>query len=312
MLDLKLNSKIMNTHKTVIYKVFLSVCLLLSLGGCSDYLDQIPEEKLSEVNLFKSKDDVIKVLTQIYSTYASPHDLRSYLGLGDEADYNWSNYAPSYRDLGQYSQSALIYDYWDDYYKAIRTAIYFINRIDECKDEKLTEDERKWWKGEAYFLEAYYYFLLLSEYGPVPIVDRLYDNNDLVKLMEEGISRNTFDECVNYIDGLLVKAIDNLDLFYTSSSTERAGRASKCSAWFLRSRLWLYAASPLYNGMKDVNGKSFSQLMVKDKTGKDLISTTFDNNKWKKAMDITEEAIQVCKSANLGLYKPGITTSITS
>ncbi len=293
------------------YKLFTLFSLILVFGSCSDFLDQVPEEKLSEANLFESKDDVIKVLTQAYSYYYSTIEFNSNCGLAsDECDYNWTNYDPSKKDMGQYSQSSLIYNHWAGFYKQIRTTQYFIDRIDECQDEKLTEDERSWWKGEACFLQAYYYFLLLQQYGPVPVVDKIYDGNDLTAIMAEGLPRSSFDNCVNTIDSLLVQAIDRLDLFYTSSSTERAARASKASAWFLRSRLWLYAASPLYNGMTSPEGKSYAFLNPQDNEGNDLINTTFDNAKWKKAMDITAEAIDVCKSANLGLYEPGVSASV--
>jgi hypothetical protein len=291
-------------------RTFLVVSVV-ALASCSDFLDQVPEEKLSEDNLFKSKDDVVRVLTQAYSFYKSPIEFTEYVGLAaDDADYNWSNYAPYAKDNGQYSQSNQIYNQWGNFYEQIRTCQYFYTRVDECKDDKLSEDERNWWKGEAYFLEAYYYFLLLQQYGPVPIIEKVTNGNDLTDMMKQGVPRAHFDTCVNYIDKLLVKSIDLLDLYYTSSSTERAGRASKCSAWFLRSRLWLYAASPLYNGMSSPDGKNFSKLMPKNDKGEGLISTTFDNNKWKKAMDITKEAIDVCNSASLGLYKPGVTAAI--
>jgi len=293
------------------YKLLALFSLILTLGSCTDFLDQVPEEKLSEANLFESKDDAIKVLTQVYSYYYSTIEFNSNCGLAaDDCDYNWSNYNPSKKDMGQYSQSSLIYNHWSGFYKQIRTSQYFIDRIDECQDEKLTEDERSWWKGEAYFLQAYYYFLLLQQYGPVPVVDKVYNGNDLTAAMAEGLPRSSFDDCVNTIDSLLVQAIDRLDLFYTSSSTERAARASKASAWFLRSRLWLYAASPLYNGMAAPDGKSYAFLNPQDKEGNDLINTTFDNAKWKKAMDITDEAIAICKSANLGLFEPGVSASV--
>ncbi|MGM0621025.1 MAG: RagB/SusD family nutrient uptake outer membrane protein [Bacteroidota bacterium] len=296
-----------------ITKITALFTLLFAWGSCTDYLDQVPEEKLSEANLFESKDDVIKVLTQAYSYHYSTIEFNDNPGLAaDEADYNWSNYAPHYKDNGQYSQSESIYNHWGNFYKQIRTIQYFLSRLDECQDEKLTDDERRWWRGEAYFLEAYYYFLLLQEYGPIPIIDQVYDGNALTEVMAEGVPRSSFDESVTYIDDLLEKAIEHLDLFYTTSSTERAGRASQASAWFLRSRLWLYAASPLYNGMTAPDGQSYQHLMPQDDEGNNLISTSFDNEKWKKAMDITAEAIQVCGSANLGLYKPGVSSSVTN
>lgn len=208
--------------------------------------------------------------------------------------------------MGQYSPSSSIYNHWNSYYNMIRTAQYFLNGIDLCQDEKLTENERVWWKGEAKFLQAYYYFLLISEYGPVPIIDHIYEGAELDAVLNTGLPRASFDDCVNYIDSLLVEAIKDLDLFYIESSPERAGRASQCSAWFLRSRLWLYAASPLYNGMKSAEGKVYTHLAPKGANGESLINSNFDIEKWKKAMDYAKEAIMTARSASRDLYKPGM------
>ncbi|MDD4115656.1 MAG: RagB/SusD family nutrient uptake outer membrane protein [Massilibacteroides sp.] len=293
----------MKTIKIIIF-LFSAIGIF---NSCSDFLDQIPEEKLSEENLFKSKDDVVKVLTQVYSYYKNPIWFRDNPGLAaDEMDCNWSDYDTQKKDMGQYSPSSLIYNHWSNYYNMIRTSQYFLNGIDLCQDEKLTENERTWWKGEANFLQAYYYFLLVSEYGPVPIIDHIYEGKELDEVLNVGLPRATMDECVNYIDSLLEKSIEQLDLFYTVSSPERAARASKCSAWFLRSRLWLYAASPLYNGMQAEDGKSFAHVMPKGPAKEELLSSKFDVAKWKKAMDYSLEAINICRSASRGLYKPGM------
>ena len=82
----------MKAQIKTITKVVIIFGFLFSLGACSDFLDQVPEEKLSEANLFKSKDDVVKVLTQIYSYYKPTIEFNDNCGLAaDEADYNWSN-----------------------------------------------------------------------------------------------------------------------------------------------------------------------------------------------------------------------------
>ena len=285
-------------------RISLLLLAITVFVSCSDFLNQIPEEKLSEENLFKAKDDVIKVLTQVYSYYYSPIDFQSYPGLAcNEADYIWNNYGPHYKDAGQYSASSPIFNHWSRYYQAIRTSLYFLDNVDKCKDVKFRDDERNWWKGEAYFLQAYYYFLLLTAYGPVPIIDRVYTGQDVVDLTESGLPRSGFDDCVEYIDTLLIKSLDYLDLFYTHSTSDRAARASQLSARFLRSRLWLYAASPLYNGMKSPSGTDLSRIAPKDASGESLISTRFDAEKWKKAMDLSLEAIQACRGAGRNLHK---------
>jgi hypothetical protein len=292
-----------------IYKVVFSIIIAsYTLSSCSDFLNQVPEEKLSESNLFVSKDDVISVLTQVYSNTPNPLTISdnntSIPGnSGDEWDLNWNNYNAYYKDLGQYSAANNIFYQWSRYYQSIRLSMYFLNRIDDCKDPKLEEQEREWWKGEAYFLQAYYYFLLLEIYGPVPIIDKVYQPDEIDAAIATGISRATFDECVNHIDWLLTEAYNRLDLFYTFSSTERAGRASKASVKFLQARLWLYAASPLYNGMKHPEtNKDYSYLNPKSVGGEGLIRMTADALKWEKAKQIAQEAIEVCTQAGLKLF----------
>jgi hypothetical protein len=292
-------------------KILTIVLSILSLSACSDFLDQVPDEKLSEDILFVSKDDVIRVLTQIYYNQGNPlgfgeSEVNNIPGTsGDDVDYIWNDYSPYKKDFGQYSPSSPLYKQWQKYYQSIRLTMYFTEKIDTCNDPKLLENEKKWWKGEAYFLEAYYYFMLIQMYGPVPILDRIYAPGEVAATIASGtLSRASFDDCVNHIDALLEKAYEHLDLFYTSSSTERAGRASKASAKFLQARLWLYAASPLYNGMTEpVTNANYSALNPKGVNGESLINANFDVEKWKKAMDMDAEAIRICEQAGRSLYK---------
>ncbi|MDP4157570.1 MAG: RagB/SusD family nutrient uptake outer membrane protein, partial [Bacillota bacterium] len=183
-----------------ITKISLFMLLVFAFSSCNKYLDQVPTEKLNEDVLFNSKDDVVKVLTQIYSYYPSTIDYNNYPGLAaDEADYIWSDNTPGKKDLGQYSPGQAIYNNWSGLYNVIRTSQYFLSRIDECKDEKLTEQERTWWKGEAEFLQAYYYFQLLQEYGPVPLIRKVYSGSELNTAMNAGVPRASVNTMVHYI-----------------------------------------------------------------------------------------------------------------
>jgi hypothetical protein len=287
-----------------INKMFCLLFALFVCASCSDFLDQIPEEKLSEKILFDSKDDVVRVLTQIYYHQTNPMEFTDVPGTsGDDVDYNWNNYSPYKKDVGQYSASSPIFDRWQSYYQSIRLSIYFLDNIENCHDAKLSDEEKRWWTGEVYFLQAYYYYMLLTMYGPVPILDKVYSPEEATGVAESGIPRNSVDNCVNHIDQLLEKAYSLLDVFYTSSSTERAGRASKAAVKFLQARLWLYAASPLYNGMQNpVTKKDYSHLNPKGADQQGLINTTFDAAKWEKAVKVAEEAIRICNEAGRKLY----------
>jgi starch-binding outer membrane protein, SusD/RagB family len=286
-----------------ITKILLFTLLAFAFSSCNKYLDQVPTEKLNEAVLFTSKDDVIKVLTQIYAYYPSTQDYNNYPGLAsDEADYIWSDNTPAKKDLGQYSQGSLIYNNWAGLYNVIRTSQYFLARIDECKDEKLTEQERTWWKGEAEFLQAYYYFSLLQQYGPVPLIRKVYSGSDLDASMSSGVPRASVNTMVHYIDSLCNEATKKLDVTY--SIPDRAGRANGTAATFLRSRLWLYAASPLYNGL--VNPKTAknyaSEMIMKDDKGVNLLNPTLDVEKWDSAKVYAQKAMDLAAIGGYGIY----------
>jgi hypothetical protein len=283
------------------FKLFI-IGLILSTGiSCSDFLDQVPDEQFSNPILFKSKDDAVRVLTQAYSYWLNYMEYRVFMGnASDDLDHNWNDFGPHYKDMGSFGPAdPLEWSHWGDYYEGIRLCQNFLARIDECQDEKLTEQERVWWKGEAEFLQAYYYFLLLQQYGPVIKIDHVYQGNEMEALIEQGLPRAHADTIGAYIDQLLVEAAGKLDITY--SLPGRAGRANASAAWFLRSRLALYLASPLYNGQSSVTnpGKNYAAIIPTNHDDAPLLNTTFDAERWRRAMEITEQAIQV---ANAGSY----------
>lgn len=288
-------------------KIFIYICSLALASGfqaCSDYLDQVPDEQLSNENLYKSKDDVIKGLTQVYSYWDNHLEFANYPGNeGDDLDYNWNNYAPYYWETGQFGPASVQWNRWARFYEAIRASITFQVRLDECDDEKLKDRERQWWRGEAEFLEGYYYFLLLQQWGPVPLIKDIYEGKELDNMIAAGLPRTNADTIAAYIDDKCLKAASRLDTLY--ALPERAGRANVASAWFLRSRLALYMASPLWNGQlsKSNEGKDYSSIVPVNSDGTKLLNTKFDANRWKRAMDISLQAIQIAEKGNYKLLK---------
>lgn len=57
---------------------------------------------------------------------------------------------------------------WGSCYEGIRQASVFILNIDQ--NIKFTEEERADLKAQARFVRAYYYWLLLRKYGPIPLL----------------------------------------------------------------------------------------------------------------------------------------------
>lgn len=102
----------------------------------------------------------------------------------------------------------------------------------------LTQSKRDQYKGEMQFLRAFIHFELVKRYGGIPLAIKSFSLDSLK------IGRNTFEECINFI-------LDDCEDAYTmlpDPNNVVFGRASKGAALALKSRVLLYAASPLYNG----------------------------------------------------------------
>ncbi|MFT4071086.1 MAG: RagB/SusD family nutrient uptake outer membrane protein [Dysgonamonadaceae bacterium] len=174
---------------------------------------------------------------------------------------------------------------WPNYYKGIRKANNFLARQNECKD--LSDNDRREFTGRAYFLLGYYYYLLVQQYGPVPIVTEVYSSDDSVENLSQ--ERNTYDECIEYINECMLKAYD-----YLSDKRELYQQyiPTKYAALAVLSRVWLYAASPWYNGNKFYAGWITT-------SGQHFISQVADNSKWGKSAVASKRLIE---SAKFSLY----------
>ena len=74
-----------------------------------------------------------------------------------------------------------------------------------------------------------------------------------------------------------------------------------CVNWIaakaIKSRLLLYAASPLFNGNSEYYADFKSKL-----DGRNLISQTYDEKKWQRAAIAAREAIDAATAAGYALY----------
>ena len=101
------------------------------------------------------------------------------------------------------------------------------------------------------------------------------------------------EECVEFIVADLDRAIG---LLPDNFPQQEVGRATRVAALALKSRILLYAASPLYNGNTALQA-------FQDSTGLQMFPQTYDAEKWRIAADAARQAIQTAESAGYGLYR---------
>lgn len=199
---------------------------------------------------------------------------------GDSKDATWASYN-SFR-LGEYDEG-VGQNSWINCYKGIYQASVFIHNI--YMNKEMTADEIEDYRGQARFVRAYYYWLLLRKYGPVPIMPD--EGADYTKSYDElAIPRSTYEEVVDYISKEMIQAAKEIK--YTHRDEGNAARPTKGACLATRALAYIYAASPLANGQLQngshpagVTDDAAKQLVNKD--GTHLLSLTYDESKWARA-----------------------------
>jgi hypothetical protein len=244
-------------------KILLIISVTLSLYSCDDVLDLKPLDKLSETDVW---NDPALIRTYVDGCYGSiPHNFREDM-LNSACDesyciHNYGGFQVVQRgELTSDNISSLggSLNLWNNGYGNIRKINVFFSQIEFAAGDETFKNVVK---GEMTFIRAYIYANLIWRYGGVPIITKVFGLND----EDFSISRNSYDECVDFI----VAELDNAAGFLPARQPDdQKGRASADACRALKARVLLYAASALNN-------------------------SAHDNAKWQKAADASEVLLNV-------------------
>lgn len=256
--------------------------------GCKKFLDQVPDDRITIEEVFQKKQASEEYLANVYShirEQGNQWTTNPFSGNTDEMDVTWAKYSTYQLNIGSWNPSSLPFDIWGEQYKGIRSATYFINNIDGNEEILRLNGQQRidQYKAEARFVRAYCYFALLRQYGPIVILG----NDEIAPdaaTTDFQVPRSSYDESVDYIAGQLDSAAAVLPL--SPVEDRDYGRATRGAALALKARLLLYNASPAFNGNADFAN-------FKNQDGKQLISGSYDAEKWKRAADANKAVIDL-------------------
>ncbi|WP_214225966.1 RagB/SusD family nutrient uptake outer membrane protein [Pedobacter sp. B4-66] len=266
------------------YIVLLIALSILSLGSCKKALDMAPDGKITMDEIFADNEKVKAFLNSCYSNMPSKGTKYFFWSRGpvvwsDEA-WDTDAEAESWIMAGRmYNGGASAADhpvetnwdaegngkYWPRYWSAIRNCTIFLSRIDAVTAS--TDKDKSRWKAEAHLLRAYYYSELLKWFGPsLPIEREPYDfAGDFSK-----VKREKYYDVVKFIIEDCDAALASNELEWRITTGNEGGRVNKAMAEAIKSKMILFAASPLYNEGNDywqeaydVNKTSLANLRAK-------------------------------------------------
>ena len=128
-------------------------------------------------------------------------------------------------------------------YETVRKCWQIIENIDRVPD--MTDQEKSRLRGEAYTIMASRYFDAFRNFGGLCLARKAYEVGENFTS-----GRATAKQTVEFIDTLCQKAIAEPGFIWNIPNEDVgqwSGRLTRASARALRAKLWMFAASPLFN-----------------------------------------------------------------
>ena len=267
-----------------IKKYFISVFALLALASCGDKMDY-HEYKVDDADYIKEMFSRVGGLsTTIYQQL--DYDFGNYNGAmlssaTDESAYSHPGNAIEDFYNGAWSPSNAKNSIWTSCYKGISYCNLYLDefqgltfpdyQLDINYQKEMYQYKNYQW--EARWARAYFYFLLVRQYGDVPLKTSNMDASEA-----NSLPRTSAEEIFQFIDSECAAIKDSIETDYSNVglSTTETGRATNLAVLALRARAALYYASPLFN-------------------------TSNDTERWHQAALRCKEAIDACRAKGMSL-----------
>lgn len=239
-------------------KIFLSALAVLAFSSCSEQMDYKEFSIYDTAYMQKKFERAGGFLSTIYADLDS--DFGNYNGATlasatDESVYSHNGNAIESFFNGAWSPTNANSSIWTTCYHGIAYCNLFLDEFTDLKFEDYKLDKNfkaemyqyNNYQWEARWARAYFYFLLVRQYGGVPLITKNLsadEANVQPRATAEEIFKFIDDECVAIKDTITKDYGDLGDLAMTPANN---GRANNLAVLALRARAALYHASPLFN-----------------------------------------------------------------
>src|SRR5690606_12683460 len=188
---------------------------------------------------YSNKAQITAAMNGVYAVLADGSLYGNYLQgrMGLDADEGFTRDSFDDNSVTYYEASPSdekILNYWTWLYRGINRANVLLENIDRPKD--MTEAEKNYVRGQALFLRGYFYFMLVTKFGGVPIHLKATKS---ASLSEYQIPRSSISDVYNQILNDMHTAVD---LVPEITQVESTGRVSKSAIWSILVRVNMYMA----------------------------------------------------------------------
>ena len=223
--------------KKILYSVALAACCMGTMTSCSDFLDASNKSNVTAKQSFATKEGLNNLVNDAYqhlqNVYAAPlftscfsagtdmyADARNKM---NEALNTYETLTPENTDIKN------LYTYLYSGIRAANSVSYYAQtaQVDEKTKGQLV--------GEARVLAAYEYYLLVNNFGGVPIM------KDFLTTADTGYPKSSPEDVYSYIISELEEVISK-NVLQASTATKGGGRISQETAKAILAKTYLSAA----------------------------------------------------------------------
>jgi hypothetical protein len=239
--------------------ITLLVITLLSVSSCEKFLDTKPLDVLAPENYYTTEDHLRYGLAGVYDIlgkaplYAYSMTVK-YATEADEGYYMRNTQATGPQVYNFTSSDPEVLALWTTLYSGIGRANALLENVNK---PEMDEKRRGNIKGEALFLRAYYYFLLVSNFGDVPLLLKTSSS-----ILDNNVKRSSADEVYEQITKDMIEAEA---LVPTATEAVIGGHISKSAVRGILARIYLYwAGYPVKNTSKYKDARDWAKKVMDD------------------------------------------------
>jgi hypothetical protein len=253
--------------------ILITLLAVTSLMGCKKFLDTTPTDTFSPEQAYGNEANMTKALAGIYDL------LGNFTSGGGYNNFNITTDActdDSFYPRSTVTSGVNVYNFdftdaninttWNDLYRGISRANSLIAHIN---DPKMDEGKRAVILGEAKFMRGFYYFLLVTQFGDVPL------------RLESVISPDNLDIARTPVKEVYAQILKDMTeaeaVLPNSSSYGYSSRVSKTVAEGILAKVCLHmAGKPLSDKTKYADAAAWAK-KVKE-SGEHFLRTTYDKS----------------------------------
>ena len=256
--------------------------VIILLAGCKkDFLEQPPTDAVVDAGFYKTNEQVLAATSLLYSQVWFDYNDKASYNLGDfragTAFSAWNDRGNVlFNTTGDNQENGAA---WRAFFNVVGQSNLAIANINRYAGENVSPEVKRMAIAEARFMRAVAYRFLVSNWGPVPIIE-----NNIALLADTSIQRNTVESVWRFMTREMRAAAADLP-----ETPVQPGRLTKWSAEGMLARFYLTRAGVEASGgtrnQSFIDSAKYFAERVITQSGRSLVSNyenlfkfPYDNN----------------------------------